>query len=431
MLRSSENKDRTVKHKQPEEAPSAPRPTGQPVAPTSERLGPPGTAEFWERTEVPLLPPKRQCNFIHPKQLSPFPERLELPFPIGEILSGYEDVVSSRQDRYTTWVKTDAEVTLERHMVDVQKAVAEYRESAARRQESTTEEYFFDNHVPKRSYVEKRLSVYNWNPGPRRGKEGAIEQIIGKWHVIALQEEIDYVDHELLTYRFHVSHYGGCAVLFNKDTFFREVEVKSIYLHDTRRELPDEVIEGDQGWVLRGALSRASFSRQPLSGQKILEVLSLHIGNIYAKKRGIGKKLILSIRAVMLGEHVDLVADDFQGAAWRCSNRCNISTIEKASADCALRTPPGPTPLWEPGSVPGCGADEQTCFVRNLKTGSSSCQFTTDGRQKETKNNVNTISRQLQIMLANSLAVIGLSWSMDQKNGTEPTPTNPTDPGTK
>ena len=46
-------------------------------------------------------------NFIHPKQLSPFPERLELPFPSGEILSGYEDVVSSGQDSYTTWVKTD------------------------------------------------------------------------------------------------------------------------------------------------------------------------------------------------------------------------------------------------------------------------------------------------------------------------------------
>ena len=70
--------------------------------------------------------------------------------------------------------------------------------------------------------------------------------------------------------------------------------------------------------------------------------MSLHVSNIYAKKRGIGKKLILTIRAVMLGEQVDLVAGDFNGAAWRCDNRNNISTIEEAFADCSLPMPPGP-----------------------------------------------------------------------------------------
>ena len=142
-----------------------------------------GTASFWERTEAPLPPPRPGCNFIHPKQLSPFPERLELPFPSEEILSGYEDVVSSRQDQYTTWVKTDPDVTSERHMVDVQKAVAEFREASARRHDTSSQEYHFDNNVPYRLPVQKRLSIYNWNPAPRRGKEGAFEkQIAGKWH---------------------------------------------------------------------------------------------------------------------------------------------------------------------------------------------------------------------------------------------------------
>ena len=59
----------------------------------------------------------------------------------------------------------------------------------------------------------------------------------------------------------------------------------------------------------------------------------------------------------MLGEHVDPVAGDFNGTAWRCSNRNNISTIEEPFADCALPTPPGPTPLLGPGSIPGCWAD--------------------------------------------------------------------------
>ena len=110
------------------------------------------------------------------------------------------------------------------------------------------------------------------------------KQIAGKRHVITLQEAIEYVDHELLTNRLHETHYGGCAVLFNKDTFYTDIEVKSIYLHDTRREFPDKVMEGDQRWVLQGVLSRAFFRRRLLRDQKTFTVLSLHISNIYAKK---------------------------------------------------------------------------------------------------------------------------------------------------
>ena len=115
---------------------------------------------------------KRRCNFIHPKQLSPFPERLELPYPKGEIQSGYEEDVSFIQDWFATWVKADPNVTLERHMVDVRNAFAEYREASVRRQEAPAREYFFDNSVPNRSSVQNRLSMYNWNPGLRRGKTG-------------------------------------------------------------------------------------------------------------------------------------------------------------------------------------------------------------------------------------------------------------------
>ena len=93
------------------------------------------------------------------------------------------------------------------------------------RHDASSHEYRFDNNVPNRSPVQKRLSIYNWNPGPRHGKEGAFEkQIASKWHVITLQEAIEHVDHDILT------HYGGCAVFFNKDTFYPDVEVKSIYL---------------------------------------------------------------------------------------------------------------------------------------------------------------------------------------------------------
>ena len=65
-------------------------------------------------------------------------------------------------------------------------------------------------------------------------------------------------------------------------------------------------MEGEQGWVLQGPLSRASFRRSPVGGQKSFAVLSLHISNIYAK-RGIEKKLILALRAIMISQEVDLV----------------------------------------------------------------------------------------------------------------------------
>ena len=53
-----------------------------------------------------------------------------------------------------------------------------------------------------------------------------------------------------------------------------------------------------------------------------------------------------------------MVAGDFNGGAWqRTTNANNISIIEEAFADCDLPMPPGPTPLWSPGAVPGSWSD--------------------------------------------------------------------------
>ena len=211
--------------------------------------------------------------------------------------------------------------------------------------------------MPNRSTEQTRLSVKSWNPGPRRGKEGVIERhIAGKWHIITLQEANEYLDHDFWANRFHVNHHGGCAVLFNKDTFFSDIKVSSICLHDTRACEQDKIKEAESGWVLQGVVSRAAFRRQPRSGQTLFTVMSLHINNNYAKKRGIGKKLLLTIRAIMQDEHVQLVARDFNLAAWRQSYGDNpqpTSILEEAFADTDFPMPPSPTPLWGPGAVPG------------------------------------------------------------------------------
>ena len=89
-----------------------------------------------QRFEAPLPPlrPRPKCNFIHPRQLSPFPERLELPFSNDEISSGYEDIVSSGTDHFTSWVKMSERTKSWHSMwVDIHKAAAEFRETFKRK----------------------------------------------------------------------------------------------------------------------------------------------------------------------------------------------------------------------------------------------------------------------------------------------------------
>ena len=111
------------------------------------------------------------------------------------------------------------------------------------------------------------------------------------------------------------------------------------------------------GWY-RVSNQKAFFRRQPRGGKSSFTVISLHINEKNSRKRGFGKKLLLAIRAVMLDEHIDLVAGDFDGAAWRRQTSSgNLSFIEEAFADSDSPMPPSPTPLWGQGAVPGACTD--------------------------------------------------------------------------
>ena len=89
-------------------------------------------------------------------------------------------------------------------------------------------------------------------------------------------------------------------------------------------------------------------------------MMLLHINNHFAKKRGNGQKLLLTVRNVMLQEHVEMVAGDVNGAAWRrqsCSDPVPPSIIEETFVNTSLPVPRGSTPLWGPGGVPGEWSD--------------------------------------------------------------------------
>ena len=86
----------------------------------------------------------------------------------------------------------------------------------------------------------------------------------------------------------------------------------------------------------QAVISRASFRRIPRNGKSYSTMMSLHFNNQVAKKRGIGKNLLLTVRTVMFQEQVDMVARDCNGAPWQRqsgSDHRPISIIEEAFAN--------------------------------------------------------------------------------------------------
>ena len=97
-----------------------------------------------------------------------------------------------------------------------------------------------------------------------------------------------------------------------------------------------------------------------LNDKSYFTMMSFHINNAYAKRRGITKNLLLTVRTVMHQQQVDLVAGDFHGAAWRRQSGSDsriTSSVQEAFVGANLPLPPGPTPLWGPGGVPGEWSD--------------------------------------------------------------------------
>ena len=135
-----------------------------------ETAKPQDKACFCERIEAPVPPlrPRPKCDFTHPRQLSPFPERLVLPFSNKLSYPITKKLNSSGNDLFTSWPKLSDHEILVQHMVDIEKATAEFREASERKHATSSHMNSCSKRFATRSIVQRRLSIHNWNPGPRR-----------------------------------------------------------------------------------------------------------------------------------------------------------------------------------------------------------------------------------------------------------------------
>ena len=88
-------------------------------------------------------------DVVHRVQYGIVPERITLPRPDDEILSGYDEDVSSIRD-YAVWGKADPGVAQMRQLVPSGSAKPIFRCVHERRLSSLKHEYRFDNNRPNR-----------------------------------------------------------------------------------------------------------------------------------------------------------------------------------------------------------------------------------------------------------------------------------------
>ena len=75
------------------------------------------------------------------------------------------------------------------------------------------------------------LSILCWNPSPIRGSPGTIQNhVAGRWHMVALQESAEFLEHEDTTLPVACGSLPRLRYSFNKHTFEPHLEVNSVYV---------------------------------------------------------------------------------------------------------------------------------------------------------------------------------------------------------
>ena len=172
-----------------------------------------------------------RCLFLHPAE-APKPEvsastqeHNEAPLPPfsdDDILSGFEDHRLPRLEQITMWSTMTPEEILPEHVVDIRIIAGDFRDSIERMQTSST----------RASWVNKFFTSQSLC---RRGREDAFETKCRKVAPDNPSRSFWLCRTRKSYTNTYVTHFAGCAFLFNKDTFHSNVDVKSVCRHDTRR----------------------------------------------------------------------------------------------------------------------------------------------------------------------------------------------------
>ena len=88
-------------------------------------------------------------------------------------------------------------------------------------------------------------------------------------------------------------------------------------------------------------------------------MISLHVNNQSAKKRGVGKNLLIAVRTGTFQEQVNMVDGNFNGAAWR-----RQSGNEHRHS--ALSRKPSPTRAYLFRRAPNLCGDQEMCQASGL-----------------------------------------------------------------
>ena len=171
-----------------------------------------------------------------------------------------------------------------------------------------------------------RISILSWNPGPRRGREGA--------H--ALQEATEYFQHQCFTNHFYITHFAGCAILFN--TFHSDIQFNSVYIHSNR----NGAASGHERRTVRmGTTSRHLPCLGPMDTAQWSILLYHDVAPHRQPIRNVGfaKTCFLTDRTVMFQEQVDMAP---HGGASQAMGHRPSGTIEEAFCQHVLTCSAGP-----------------------------------------------------------------------------------------
>ena len=151
------------------------------------------------------------------------------------------------------------------------------------------------------------MRILCWNPSPKRGHPRSHRS--SQWH----------------TRQFHVVQFRGCGSLVNKDTFEPDRQVKSIHIPADKAYC--------SGWALEAGASKARFRRILGMASPVLQ--SCHCTATTLWPRGAVLRWMWSA----IQEDIDLVAEDFNGASWRCDQQLTVPLKKRAKTPDSLYFP--------------------------------------------------------------------------------------------